>query len=450
MSGNLSSSHTDIPVSGTVAPGGTYSFSIAMRTPAAQTSAATYKEEWKFINGSGATLAPLGSLWAQIVVPAASEDHGNNISTATAVSINTGRSGVINYGGDYDYFRIVVPSSGTLTVYTTGSTDTYGYLKNSSGSDLASNDDSSGSVNFRISQSVAAGTYYVAVRHYYSSTGTGSYTFYNTFTAAQTDDHGNSISTATAVSVNTSRAGVINSAGDYDYFRVSVPSNGTLTVYTTGSTDTYGHLKNSSGSDLASNDDSGSANFRISVNVTAGTYYVAVRHYSSTGTGAYTLYVGFVTSSPSNPFAAATDAFVNANIGRCIDMDGAYGYQCVDLMHAFIQNVLGVPRAYHSIRGNAYQIYANIGSSVTISYGSRTVRLDKIANTPTGVPQKGDIIFWNTSVGGGYGHVAIFISGDVNSFSSLDQNWPVGSCVQKINHTYSNVAGWLRPVLLSN
>jgi hypothetical protein len=90
--------------------------------------------------------------------PAQTDDHGNSISAATAVNANSSIAGTINYGGDYDYFRVSVPSSGTLTVYTTGSMDSFGYLKNSSGTDLASNDDS-GSVNFRISQSVAAGTY---------------------------------------------------------------------------------------------------------------------------------------------------------------------------------------------------------------------------------------------------------------------------------------------------
>jgi len=79
-----------------------------------------------------------------------------------------------------------------------------------------------------------------------------------------------------------------------------VPAAGTLTVSTTGSTDTYGYLKNASCATLASNDDYGSLNFRIVSAVQAGTYFVAVRHYSSSGTGAYTLNVSFTPSTPTS------------------------------------------------------------------------------------------------------------------------------------------------------
>jgi hypothetical protein len=113
---------------------------------------------------------------------------------------------------------------------------------------------------------------------------------------AESPDYGNSISTATEINVNSSKAGIIGYRGDWDYFRILVPFDGTLTVYTTGSTDTYGSLKDFIGTDLASNDDSGSMNFRISQSVSAGIHYVAVRHHSSTGRGAYTLYATFAAS----------------------------------------------------------------------------------------------------------------------------------------------------------
>ena len=73
-----------------------------------------------------------------------------------------------------------------------------------------------------------------------------------------------------------------------------LPSAGTLNVNTTGSTDTYGFLKNDSCTNIEADDDDGEGfNFLIERAVTAGTYYVAVRHYSSTSTGAYTLNISF-------------------------------------------------------------------------------------------------------------------------------------------------------------
>ena len=90
--------------------------------------------------------------------------------------------------------------------------------------------------------------------------------------------------------MNSSTPGQINPAGDSDCFRLDVTASGTLTIYTTGTTNTYGYLLDGSGHILASDEDSGeSLNFLISHNVSAGTYYVRVRHFSEMGTGAYTL-----------------------------------------------------------------------------------------------------------------------------------------------------------------
>ena len=65
-------------------------------------------------------------------------------------------------------------SAGTLTAYTTGSTDTRGYILDSSGNILASDDDDGASFNFRVSTFVSAGTYYIQVSGYE----TGDYTLH--------------------------------------------------------------------------------------------------------------------------------------------------------------------------------------------------------------------------------------------------------------------------------
>ncbi len=57
------------------------------------------------------------------------------------------------------------------------------------------------------------------------------------------DDHGNTCSTATSVILNSTRGGIIETAGDIDYFRVDVTSSGTLSVYTTGQSSGTGSYK---------------------------------------------------------------------------------------------------------------------------------------------------------------------------------------------------------------
>ena len=106
----------------------------------------------------------------------------------------------------------------------------------------------------------------------------------------QGDDHSNTRSGATVLSLGGTRSGRIETGGDVDYFRVQVSASGTLTIYTTGNTDTVGRLENNSGSVLASNDDGTDRNFRIEQAVSFGTYYIRVEGYDSSITGDYTLH----------------------------------------------------------------------------------------------------------------------------------------------------------------
>ena len=92
----------------------------------------------------------------------------------------------------------------------------------------------------------------------------------------------------TKVSLGSSIAGSLE-VDEVDQFVIEMSSSGTLVVYTTGSTDTYGSILDSSGNVLASNDDGGEGlNFRVFTSVSAGTYYIVVDAY---GSGDYTLHV---------------------------------------------------------------------------------------------------------------------------------------------------------------
>lgn len=126
------------------------------------------------------------------------------------------------------------------------------------------------------------------------------------------------------------------------------------------------------------------------------------------------------------------DEFVKKYLGTKVDFDGQWGGQCVDLYRVYVKEVLGFPQSPGV--GGAAEIWDTAGD-----------KYDYILNTPTGVPQPGDIVIWNRRVGGGFGHVAIFLSGNANSFTSLDQNWPTLDLVTKTQHTYTNVIGWLHP-----
>lgn len=103
--------------------------------------------------------------------------------------------------------------------------------------------------------------------------------------------------------------------------------------------------------------------------------------------------------------------------------------QCVDLANAYIKYVLGLSVIEWT---NAVDFPSKAGPDY-----------EYILNTPTGVPKEGDLVIW----GGTYGHIAIFLEGDSNRFTSFDENYPTGTpChVQEHNYNSPKVLGWLHP-----
>lgn len=190
-----------------------------------------------------------------------------------------------------------------------------------------------------------------------------------------------------------------------------------------------------------------STSYYKNMDLAGKTYYWKVRANNSTGASSFSGYRYFTTAGSA--LSAKVDAFVNTWNGRGTDFDGVYGYQCVDLMRRYAQDVLGLSNGGRSelptgSDKSAYSIFTNASSS----------RFTRIYNSLTAVPQKGDIIFWKkSSSNGNYGHVAIFIQGDARSFTSIDQNWGAGANTTTglpakiVPHDYTSsggVVGWLR------
>lgn len=232
---------------------------------------------------------------------ALADDHGNGCGGSTVVVVPSVTSGSIETAGDNDWFRIDIPSSGTLKVYTTGSTNTYGYLFDWWGChpepllrrpSIAWDGNSGQGNNFSITYQVDPGTHYIWVKHE-DPAQTGNYLLHIEFSGLDGDDHGDWLDSATSVAINSTTSGSIETCGDYDFFIVDVTSSGTLTVYTEGNTDTYGYLRESTSSIMYEDDDSGSGtNFRFDIeDVPPGSYYIAVRHSDGCETGNYQLRV---------------------------------------------------------------------------------------------------------------------------------------------------------------
>lgn len=128
------------------------------------------------------------------------------------------------------------------------------------------------------------------------------------------------------------------------------------------------------------------------------------------------------------------DDFIKKWKDKPVDVDGIYPNQCFDLFHQYHIEVLELTDKSILAFPSAYQIFTDF---------NRPDLFEKIINTPTGIPQKGDIIVWGKTIGQ-WGHVAIFIDGDANKFNSFDANWPTGTLPHIQQHDYTGVLGWLR------
>lgn len=124
--------------------------------------------------------------------------------------------------------------------------------------------------------------------------------------------------------------------------------------------------------------------------------------------------------------AGAFDRFMARYNGRAIDVDGAFGAQCVDLAKLYAKEIYGV-----QVSGNGNQWFANgaaSGAFYQVGKGSAAM--------------KGDLACWGAFYGGGYGHVAIVIADNGGSLRVLTQN-PGGVHVDTLSK--QGLQGYLRP-----
>lgn len=130
------------------------------------------------------------------------------------------------------------------------------------------------------------------------------------------------------------------------------------------------------------------------------------------------------------------DEFIAKWTDQPVDFDGVYPNQCMDLMHQYCFDVLGITDRSALAQPAAYQVFTNY------DHETGAAAFDKITNTPQAVPVKGDIVFFGQTIGP-YGHVCIFVDGTDLQFNSFDANWPLNSLPHIQHHSYQGVIGWL-------
>lgn len=120
--------------------------------------------------------------------------------------------------------------------------------------------------------------------------------------------------------------------------------------------------------------------------------------------------------------------YINSRIGKQIDFDKSYGYQCVDLIDDYIVNYLKLKKGFY---GNAKEWVTQYKYSKWLQ---DNFELTKVKDCNTSI-KKGDI---GIRTSGEYGHIFIIEKKDNNTIYYYDQNGDnkergVTACVAPIN-----------------
>ena len=252
-------------------------------------------------------------------------DHGDTRAAATSVTAGARVWGAIDPADDEDYFSFSVSRTADYWIYTLGDLDTVGELLDSNGMPVERGD--YGGVlpnpdNFFLWQRLQSGTYYIKVTGY-GPTDEPYVLRIREFT--DTTSRRN----AATLNLNSFASATIDPEDDEDYFKLELSETTEVAIRASGFPDTVGELQNSSGTEIASNDDSylpgGRRNFLIRESLNAGVYYVKVSSFASSSDGPYTVYATAITE-PGSAIADAQPLTLGGTAGGNIDPAGDEDY----------------------------------------------------------------------------------------------------------------------------
>lgn len=124
-------------------------------------------------------------------------------------------------------------------------------------------------------------------------------------------------------------------------------------------------------------------------------------------------------------------SWVASVTGRALDVDGAYGPQCVDLVNDWARRGLGVPTF--------------VGDVAARLIPARPGYWSWVPNGPVNYPLAGDVVIWHPNLQaaiGPAGHTAVVLVADPRQLVTLDQNWAGHPEARMAVHGYPGVAGW--------
>ena len=172
--------------------------------------------------------------------------------------------GVIEPGGDADYFRLEIAELTQAAIFTSGGLDTIGAVLDSEGRQIVSDDDSGEGRNFRVAPLLWPGEYFVRVAPWISSSGRSEAGSYNLHA------EGTQAAIAQLPLDGSSKQGVIEEGEGADYFRLEVAELSEADIYISDAPGFVVALLDAEGREIRPGAD------RLTVLLQAGQYYARV------------------------------------------------------------------------------------------------------------------------------------------------------------------------------
>ncbi len=125
--------------------------------------------------------------------------------------------------------------------------------------------------------------------------------------------------------------------------------------------------------------------------------------------------------------------WLNGQVGKVLDFDGAWGSQCVDAFNFYYQYLVG-----RSPYSDGYGV-----PGAKDLWNVATSRFTKIPDSASLVPQPGDILIYGSSWGGGYGHVEMVVANSSTGVTIVGANLSGNSSigVQKTTRSWGAMRG---------
>lgn len=226
-------------------------------------------------------------------------------------------TGYVNSDVDQDWYAITLRAGEVYQFRAIASNvlDPTLTLRDSTGTQVAFNDDFGGTLNSAITfTATTAGTYYLDVGGF--STSTGAYTVQAREVPAATTTYGR-------VALTGTRTGDLAAAGDHDWFSINLTAGQTYHVMLRGAgssggslSDPFLTLRDTTGAVLATNDDGGIGfdSFLTFTATTTGRYLVDAGAFADLGAGGYSLTVRTLGVDDALDSTAATGRVVIAGV----------------------------------------------------------------------------------------------------------------------------------------